>query len=145
MRIAQLRELCEEKGLDCVGLKKANMLALLKQTDANEAMASAAADNGKAGSDDEVTVDGAAGDSSGDNANVGSAHDREAVTALKLKLLLAKEERLMQKERAEMKEVEWERRRESRCWARLAVVHNLMLTAMEGAIADSYSTYKMTS
>ena len=61
MRCAQLRELCEEKGLDCVGLKKADMLALLKQREADEAMTAAAADDGESGSDEEVTVDGAAG------------------------------------------------------------------------------------
>ena len=70
------------------------MLALLKQTDADEAMASAAAD-GESGSDDEVTVDGAAGDCSGHNADVSSAHDSEPVTVFNLKLLLAKEKRLM--------------------------------------------------
>ena len=46
MRCAQLRELCEVKGIDCIGLKKADMLALLKQTEADEAMVPAAADDG---------------------------------------------------------------------------------------------------
>ena len=40
------------------------MLALLKQTEADEAMAAAAADDDESGSDEEVTVDGAAGDGS---------------------------------------------------------------------------------
>ena len=100
------------EGLDCIGLKRADMLALLKQTEADEVMAPAAADDGESGSDEEVTVDGAAGDGSGDNTNSSGAYDSETVTALRIKLLLAKEKRLLQKKSAELKEVEWEREKE---------------------------------
>ena len=45
MRLMRQQELCEQKGLDCAWLKKAQLLALLKQADSDAAgLASADAD-----------------------------------------------------------------------------------------------------
>ena len=77
MRISQLQELCAEKGLDCAGLKKAQILALLKHTDANAASDIVAdAGDSAAESDVEVESDGAADDSV-------AAGDSEKIIALR--------------------------------------------------------------
>ena len=117
MRISKLQELCAEKRFDCAGLKKAQMLALLRHTDANAASDIAAdASDSAVESDVEVESDGAADDSV-------AIGESEKIIALRLKLQLAQAERISQKERMEaefvvmkheekLAETEWIRERE---------------------------------
>ena len=64
MRARKWHPKCSEKGLDCAGLKNAQILALLKHTDANAASDMVAdAGDSAAERDFEVESDGAADDS----------------------------------------------------------------------------------
>ena len=58
MRVSDLREACEERGIDCVGLKKRGMVEALRRNDANRDRGGQTDRNGSQNggeSDDEVT------------------------------------------------------------------------------------------
>ena len=85
MRLSQLQELCQQRGLECVGIKNAHVLALLKQADADAAgWASADADeNGSAQeSDEESELNVSYDDGVGNNVDVNGAKESEAIVTL---------------------------------------------------------------
>ena len=99
-------ELCAEKGLDCAGLKKVQILALLKHTDVNAASDIVAdAGDSAAESDVEVESNGAADDSV-------AAGESEKIIALRLKLQLMEAELVVIKHKEKLAETEWARERE---------------------------------
>ena len=119
IRLSQLQELCQQRGLECAGLKNAHVLALLKQVHADAAgWASADADEngGAQESDEESELNVRYDDGVSDNVDVNGAKESEAIVALKLKLQLQREKaegkmRLMI-EKARLAEVEWLREKE---------------------------------
>ena len=129
MRVSYLREACEERGIDCVGLKKRELVEALRRHDANRERGGQTDRNGMQNggeSDEEVTFRAVneplwdsgsiAGSLTPSDVEDGNVTESDSVSIMRLKLALVKEERKKERERderaREMKQLEWQIERE---------------------------------
>jgi len=120
LKVSELRQLCDERGLQHAGMKKARLIQTLRDNDGdndNDFESVAASDVEGSDAEEEIGGDAYVADDDGGGSGVGAAiappagdgDESEAITVLRLKLALAAEERAARAEERAARAEEFER------------------------------------